>query len=98
MSLENPITPEAQFPLKYWFGKMDDADKLIIETDIFNDSADINLDVVFGEVRSQETARQVMNQFKDYLAMKKEGSASKADLKNTAAEILKFVDRAALPD
>ena len=98
MSLENPITPEAQFPLKYWFGKMNRVEQLTIETDLFNNSDDINLDTAFEKIQNQEISRQIMNLFQDYLKMKQEGSASKDELKSTVREIVEFIDRAAFPD
>lgn len=100
MSFEGPNkrTPQAEYPLKHWFGEnFSTEEQAIIEADMFNDTDNISLETVFNKITDQETARQVMAKLREYLEAKKSGASSES-LKGIELAIHEFLDKKAFPE
>ncbi len=92
-----PLTPEAQFPLKNWFNNMEEENRRVIESEIFNTRSNFDLDKALNEIQDQEVARGIMLRFRNYLELKK-SQAPRDVIKSEAEEIAQYVDRIILPE
>ncbi len=87
------LTEEAAFPLKNWFSQLNDEDRNIIETEIFNFNGEIiPMEVAFEHITDQNSARGVMTRFRGYLEARKNGTQL-AELKVDAKEIAQLMAR-----
>jgi hypothetical protein len=86
------LPEDAKFPLKGWFEKMNEGDRLTIENDIFNMNGEPSENIINAfNANHTETARAIMGKFRDYLELKKSKPGEKAILQAAAKEVLAFV-------